>query len=95
MRELVEPEKSVVLNSWKEYARQDGGEKFVESIQILNEMVRTNSRMQRGAYMYVHTGRKREGFSSFELNRMLLIIQYSKKERPTKGLDSGEFSISI
>lgn len=39
MRELVEPEKSVVLNSWKQYAKQDGGEKFVESIQILNDMV--------------------------------------------------------
>lgn len=39
VRELVEPEKSVVLNSWKQYAQQDGGEKFVESIQILNDMV--------------------------------------------------------
>lgn len=39
VRELVEPEKSVVLNSWKQYAKQDGGEKFVESIQILNDMV--------------------------------------------------------
>lgn len=41
VRELVEPEKSVVLNSWKQYAKQDGGEKFVESIQILNDMVGT------------------------------------------------------
>eukprot|EP00903_Cladosiphon_okamuranus_P014880 g13779.t1 len=39
VRELVEPEKSVVLNSWKQYAKQDGGEKFVESIQILNDMI--------------------------------------------------------
>lgn len=40
VRELIEPEKSVILTSWRDYAKRDGGEKFTESIQILNEMVR-------------------------------------------------------
>lgn len=40
VRELLEPEKSEVLTTWKRYAVADGGEKFAESIQILNEMVR-------------------------------------------------------
>ena len=40
MRELLEPEKSEILTSWRSYAQADGGEKFAESIQIINEMVR-------------------------------------------------------
>lgn len=41
MRELIEPEKSVILTSWRDYAQRDGGEKFAESIEILNKMVST------------------------------------------------------
>lgn len=40
VRELVEPEKSEILNSWRSYAMADGGEKFAESIDILDKMVR-------------------------------------------------------
>ncbi|CAM9339763.1 unnamed protein product [Ectocarpus fasciculatus] len=39
VRELIEPEKSVILTSWRDYAQRDGSEKFVESIEILNKMV--------------------------------------------------------
>ncbi|CAM9373107.1 unnamed protein product [Ectocarpus sp. 12 AP-2014] len=39
VRELIEPEKSVILTSWRDYAQRDGGEKFAECIEILNKMV--------------------------------------------------------
>lgn len=42
MRELIEPEKTVVLKGWRDYATQDGGEKFNESIEIINKMVSTS-----------------------------------------------------
>lgn len=42
VRELIEPEKSVVLTGWRDFAVQDGGEKFTESIEILNKMVMTS-----------------------------------------------------
>lgn len=41
VRELIEPEKSVILTSWRDYAQRDGGDKFAECIEILNKMVRT------------------------------------------------------
>ena len=40
VRELVEPEKSALLTTWRDFAKADGGERFAESIQILNDMVR-------------------------------------------------------
>lgn len=44
VRELIEPEKSEILTSWRDFAKVDGSERFVESIQILNEMVRGRGR---------------------------------------------------
>lgn len=36
----MEPEKSEILTAWRDFAKADGSERFMESIQILNEMVR-------------------------------------------------------
>lgn len=40
VRELVEPEKSVILSTWRDYAKASGSSKFTESIRLSNEMVR-------------------------------------------------------
>lgn len=40
VRELVEPEKSEILTKWRAYAKADGGEKFYETLNIINDMVR-------------------------------------------------------
>lgn len=39
VRELVDPEKNEMLTTWRDYARADGGEKFLETIDIINDMV--------------------------------------------------------
>lgn len=40
VRELVDPEKSELLAKWRAYAKADGGEKFSETLNIINDMVR-------------------------------------------------------
>lgn len=40
VRELAEPEKTRLLSSWRAYAKADGGAKFFETIEIINNIVR-------------------------------------------------------
>lgn len=40
VRELAEPEKTRLLSSWKAYAKADGGAKFFETIEIIDNIVR-------------------------------------------------------
>lgn len=41
VRELTEPEKSRLLSSWRAFAKADGGAKFFETIEIIDNIVST------------------------------------------------------
>lgn len=54
VRELEEPEKKRLLNSWKAYAKADGGAKFIETIAIIEDMVRSRQSVAMSSRIFAH-----------------------------------------